>query len=139
MKLSNKYENVALIQKYICFTCGNISNDKTMNMNHIKTVHGGTPCRRFEENKCYFSSKDCIYNHILLNKTHQTQTQTNQHHQTQAQDFWKGQMNSRPSGNPQGRAQVVNISDMIPQLMNNMMHQMTQMAHILSTLNSGSQ
>ena len=130
---------------YICYTCGYKSDHKTENMKHIKAKHGETPCQRYAENRCGFSSKDCLYSHRLTNHTQQhnrslTTTQSQQTNRpTQSQVFQNIQQNPRPLEHPPEVPQLVNIPDMIPQLMQNMMQQMSQMTHILAALKSGSQ
>ena len=122
--------------KHICYTCGHKSNDKTENMKHIKTKHGETPCQRFEENRCGFSSKDCLYKHSISNHLQQYEMSSITNRPTHSQVFQNIQQNPRPLEHSTRIPQVLNISDMIPQLMQNMMQQMSQ---ILSALKSGSQ
>ena len=139
--------------QYICYTCGQIDKDKTSNMKHLKTIHGNTPCKRFEENRCGFSGKDCIYSHILLSRPQVIPAQPNptikvKQTQQTPQVFQQPPMNQPPPNpmthpplNPmnQPHPNQMNISDMVPELLSNMMTQMTQLTHIMKALSSGSQ
>ena len=59
----NFYHVVLNQGEHICYKCGDVFENKTHMMNHIKSVHGDEICKRFIENKCTFGER-CFFKHI---------------------------------------------------------------------------
>ena len=51
----------------ICYKCGDIVTSKTELYNHLKQKPGQTPCHKFQQNTCSYSSQDCLYRHTMNN------------------------------------------------------------------------
>ena len=50
--------------QHMCFKCGDILENKSMMIKHIKTIHGQELCKKFKDNKCDFGER-CFYKHII--------------------------------------------------------------------------
>ena len=73
-----RFKHITLAEgQYICYTCGQMYNNKTSLMKHIEEEHGSIPCNKYAAGKCTYGNK-CLYKHdggtqepdkIMNNKT----------------------------------------------------------------------
>ena len=126
----------------ICYKCGHKSESITENMNHIKSMHGNEICYKFIKNQCVRSSENCLFTHKIKQNVSRNITPPTQ----EQQDFQEGptsQLHSPRVGMPtmsehiqnQQRIKIsqgiktppVNIIDMIPQIVSQVIIALTQM------------
>ena len=109
--------------QHICFKCGKIFMSKTDIIHHIKQKHGKEICHRFLLNECSRSSTDCLFSHQVIegdnlpNQDFQVGPPTILHSpiggkQTMAEHI----QNQRRLQKPHGVTLPMNIMNMIPQI-----------------------
>ena len=128
----------------VCYQCGNIFMSKTDLINHIKTQHGMVICHKFLRNECSHSSDECIFTHKTMPNAAKSSHAPNR---SQQQGFWQAPIpplhsptspmlnmsehiqNKLQIQSPQGRHPLqVNILEMIPQIVSQVLILLTQQA-----------
>ena len=61
----------------LCFSCGEICENKTSLSTHIKTHHGNTVCKNFQRGACTFDNDTCFYSHEVVPETNDTFLENN--------------------------------------------------------------
>ena len=130
----NFYHIILKQGEHICFKCGDVFDNKTLLLNHIKTDHGQETCKRFQENKCTFGER-CFYKHIInarIVRTQQEPSVSTTPHVTTQQVFQQAPTSwSRVVGSQNNSDMLLNMN----QLTRQMGLMMSQMSQVMSQLN----
>ena len=72
------YKHIQLNEgQCLCFSCGEIFENKTSLSTHIKTHHGNTVCKNFKRGACTFDTETCFYSHEVVHETNVTFLENN--------------------------------------------------------------
>ena len=109
--------------EHVCFQCGETFKGKFNLMNHIKTIHGDTPCKKFAKNQCKFEDDTCLYKHVK-DDTNSSTNPVSRHRQKPVQDFQVPPRDLKPPDWPKLNLQKKKMKEMIPEMLTEMMPQM---------------
>ena len=120
----------------ICFKCGEQFESKTDLINNIKSIHGNTICHKFLENKCDRNSEECIFSHSITTQGVPSRVIQQDFHRTPPPPLHSpGRGMPNMSTHIQNQQQkkdtqaipprVMNIVDMIPQIVSQIIQALT--------------
>ena len=129
------FQHIILNQgEHICFKCGDVLNNKTLLLNHIKSDHGQETCKKYQENNCNFGER-CFYRHIINARnvrTPQQQSASPTPHVTAQQVFQQAPTFWNSVVGPQNNSDtIINLNQITKQIL----LMMSQMSQVISQFN----